>query len=276
MTDHPGTIHVDVGEARLGSCPAEAVVSRGTGILVVPQGYVECDPRRELEDVVEAFESAELDDEGFVPPTCRTSFGVHTASVFLEFGTVVREFEVSGLSVLTTLRRGSGRPMMRRIMTGSSEDPVFMRFEPDDPAAFSGTLTVLARSVVWDAVKSALGSCEPMKLCDASVEVDGEVVGRGTVELVPDGDSLVIRGTCESDERLRATVRLHAREAGKFLAPETRVEGTGGTLDVSSGFRLFTERGWKEVSYVPPNYVQESTAKVLLKTAAEWFVSNYL
>ncbi len=275
MTDHPGSIHVEIGGERVGSCPAEAVVSKGTGILVVPQGYVECEPRRELEEVVEAFESAELDDRGFVPPTCRTSFGVHTASVFLEFGTVIREFDAEGLSVLTTLRRGSGRPMMRRIVVRSSGEPVFMRFEPEDPPAFSGTLTVLARTIVRDAVESSLGSCEAMKLCDAVVEKDGEVVDRGTVELLPDGDYLIIRGTC-GDDALRASLRLHAREVGRLLAPETRIAGTKGTLEAGSGFRLSVERGWETVSYVPPNYVQESTAKVLLKTAAEWFVSRYL
>ncbi|WP_456481254.1 hypothetical protein [Methanopyrus sp.] len=291
---HRGRLLVETDGELLGSCEASLEITEEEGrkgreikVAVNPQGSIEgVDVDLVVESVVSRFDSAELESGDFTPPKSVAVVNLTTAASMIDLGFARKRFEREGATVITTVGPAPVYPFEREILAPEGE--MTLRFEPEDPVAVEGSLLAAARARVKRTVENAVERGRELWLCDVRIELNG-TVGQGTFKLVPRDDKLLLVLEPEGDiaeefndtvGKSRTGIALTLSELSAVFSGETVVEHEKGdathVLDARKTVEFRAEGRGFELRAVPMDVAAGSTARVLLRTAAELIVREGL
>ncbi|AAM02385.1 hypothetical protein [Methanopyrus kandleri] len=287
MVAHRGRLFVETDGKLLGSCEASLIVTE-ENVVVVPREPIEGVDTSDLvvESVASRFDSAELEEGNFTPPRSRVVMTPPTAASMIDLGLALKRFEVDGVTVLTVVGPAPAYPFERRILAPEGE--MTLRFEPKDPVAAEGSLRAAARAAVEGTVGETVGRSKAVRLCKVLVELN-QTVGHGTLRLVPRDENVLLVLQPEEDiaEEFKDAVgksqigialtppELSAVFSGKAVVKHGK-EDTVHVLDARKTIEFRAEgKGWA-LRAVPTDVIAGSTARVLLRTAAELIVHEGL
>ncbi|WP_457619581.1 hypothetical protein [Methanopyrus sp.] len=287
MVAHRGRLLVETDGELLGSCETSLIVTE-EDVVVIPREPIEDVDTSDLviESVTSRFDSAELEGDEFTPPRSRVVMTPPTAASMIDLGLALKRFEVEGTTVLTIVGPAPVYPFERRILVPGGE--MTLRFEPKDPVAAEGSLRAAARAAVERTVGETIGQGKALRLCEVLIELN-RTVGHGTLRLVPRDTNLLIVLQPEEDiaEEFKDTIgksqigialtvpELSAVFSGKSVVKHGK-EDTVHALDARKTIEFKAEgKGWV-LRATPADVVAGSTARVLLRTAAEMIVREGL